>query len=189
MAGVEHCTALRIPGYRGVGAVTANFINNTVRQIPLLNPSEFAALSEHFLDLFTVSLASVRPQSYTLTRSRSVSLARVKQFVERYLIDSDLDTPKIVIGTGLSARYLNNLFGDEDTSLMRYVWHRRLDCCHQDLQNPVYNGRRISEIALKWGFNDLSHFSRAFRKRFGSSPREIYFNQTSKAHALKKATN
>lgn len=29
----------------------------------------------------------------------------------------------------------------------------------------------ISTIALAHGFNDLSHFSRAFRDRFGMSPR------------------
>jgi AraC family transcriptional activator of tynA and feaB len=30
----------------------------------------------------------------------------------------------------------------------------------------------ISEIAYAWGFNDLSHFNRAFRARFGMTPRE-----------------
>jgi AraC-like DNA-binding protein len=25
---------------------------------------------------------------------------------------------------------------------------------------------------MRWGFNNLSHFSRAFRERFGESPRD-----------------
>jgi len=30
----------------------------------------------------------------------------------------------------------------------------------------------VSEIAFGLGFNDAAHFSRAFRVRFGASPRE-----------------
>ncbi|MCJ9728672.1 AraC family transcriptional regulator [Bradyrhizobium sp. PRIMUS42] len=30
----------------------------------------------------------------------------------------------------------------------------------------------MTDVALRWGFNDLSHFSRSFRRRFGMSPRE-----------------
>ena len=33
-------------------------------------------------------------------------------------------------------------------------------------------GRGVSEIAFAWGFNDASHFSRAFKQRFGMSPKE-----------------
>lgn len=173
LAGVEHCTALRIPGNQGVGLVTANLIHTTAKQAATLNPNEFTAMADNFLDLFTLSLSSVRPQSYTLSRSRSLSLAQVKGFVERHLTDSTLDTPKVVIGTGLSARYINDLFRDDNTSLMRYVWHRRLVHCHQDMLSPLHNGHTISEIALRWGFNDLSHFSRAFRQCFGCAPREL----------------
>ena len=33
--------------------------------------------------------------------------------------------------------------------------------------------RRISDIAFDCGFNDLSYFNRAFRKRFGATPSEL----------------
>jgi AraC-like DNA-binding protein len=35
------------------------------------------------------------------------------------------------------------------------------------LKNPALN---VSEVALDCGFEDLSHFSRAFKEKFGVSP-------------------
>jgi AraC family transcriptional activator of tynA and feaB len=74
-------------------------------------------------------------------------------------------------GAGLSSRYINDLFQDEDTPLMRYIWQRRLENCRKDLPDPIHAGHRLSDIAFRWGFNDLSHFSRAFKQRFGCSPK------------------
>jgi AraC-like DNA-binding protein/mannose-6-phosphate isomerase-like protein (cupin superfamily) len=173
IAGVEQCTALRIPGNSGIGAVAAGFIRTAAGEAGVLDNSEFAALSEHSLDLLTLALASVRPQDYSLSRSRSLSLNRIKDYVERHLANPALDTAMVAAGTGLSSRYINDLFSDEETSLMRHVWRRRLENCRKDMLDPVHLGHRISEIALRWGFNDLSHFSRAFRQRFGCAPREL----------------
>jgi AraC-like DNA-binding protein len=33
--------------------------------------------------------------------------------------------------------------------------------------------RRISDVALKVGFSDISHFNRLFRSRFGDTPRGV----------------
>ncbi|UZR27763.1 helix-turn-helix domain-containing protein [Methylococcus mesophilus] len=76
----------------------------------------------------------------------------------------------VASGVGLSSRYVNELFQAEGTSLMRHVWQRRLEQCRRDLMDPVRSGCSLSEIAFRWGFNDLSHFSRAFKLRFGCSP-------------------
>jgi AraC-like DNA-binding protein len=173
LAGVEYCTALRIPGDTGVGAVASSFIRSAASQAASLSQGEFAALAEHSLDLFTLALVGVRPQSFNLSRSRSLSLSRVKDFVERHLADPAMDTTVVENGVGLSARYINDLFKDEHTSLMRYVWRRRLECCRRDMLDLAHRGHRISDIAFRWGFNDLSHFSRAFRQYAGCSPRDF----------------
>lgn len=173
IAGIEHCTALRIPGNAGIGSVTANFIRSSANQAGQLNTHELSALSGYSLDLLTMALASVRPANFNLSRSRSIALNRVKDFIERNLSDSAMNPALVAGGTGLSPRYINTLFNDEDTSLMRYIWQRRLENCRKDLLDPVHAGHRISDIAFRWGFNDLSHFSRAFKQQFACSPREF----------------
>ena len=48
----------------------------------------------------------------------------------------------------------------------------RLEACGNALRNPHFRNDSVSEIAYRWGFNDLSHFNRAFRSRFGIPPRQ-----------------
>lgn len=172
VSGIEHCTALHIPGHLGIGSVATNFIRSCADKAEELNAQEFSTLSEHALDLLTLALATVRPTNFNLSKNRSIALNRVKAFVENNLSDPALNPSKVSAGTGLSPRYINLLFHNEDTSLMRYVWRRRLECCRQDILSSAHAGRRISDIAFRWGFNDLSHFSRGFRLYFGCSPTE-----------------
>ncbi|MDD1614652.1 MAG: helix-turn-helix domain-containing protein [Methylococcaceae bacterium] len=173
VAGIDRCTALRIPGTQGIGFVASNFLRSSATHADQLQAHEFPILADHALDLLTLAVTSVRPVDFNLSRSRSISINRIKTFIEQNLQHADLGTNMITRYAGLSARYINNLFEDEDTSLMRYVWKRRLENCRKDMQNPVYAGHRLSDIAFRWGFNDAAHFSRAFKQQFGCSPREF----------------
>jgi AraC-like DNA-binding protein len=49
---------------------------------------------------------------------------------------------------------------------------RRLTRCHRDVTDPAMRCRPLGEIAFAAGFNDLSHFSRAYRARYGCTPRD-----------------
>jgi len=183
VAGIDRCTALRIPGTNGIGFVAANFLRSCATHADQLRTHEFFTLSDHALDLLTLAVTSVRPLDINLSRSRAASINCIKTFIEQNLRDTELDTRLITRHAGLSARYINNLFEDEGTSLMRYVWKRRLENCRKDMQNPAYAGHRITDIAFRWGFNDAAHFSRAFKQQFGCSPREfrriqVHSNQT-----------
>ncbi|WP_047550091.1 helix-turn-helix domain-containing protein [Methylotenera sp. G11] len=172
LAGVEHCTALHIKSEQGAGSIASHFIQSMAREADRISRNTFDALSENSLDLFTLALNGIRPQSHNLSRSRSLSLFRVKEFIERNITNPLLDTAAIESGTGLSARYINELLQYEGTSLMRYVWNSRLTHCHKELSSPDCFPNRISDVALQWGFNDFSHFSRAYKKKYGMSPRD-----------------
>lgn len=60
----------------------------------------------------------------------------------------------------------------EHRALGLYLWQRRLDRCAARLRDLAWAHVSVSAIALAHGFNDLSHFSRVFRRRFGQAPRD-----------------
>ena len=41
------------------------------------------------------------------------------------------------------------------------------------LSNPLLAEQTISTIAYEAGFGDLSHFNRAFRRRYGQAPSDV----------------
>jgi AraC family transcriptional activator of tynA and feaB len=63
-------------------------------------------------------------------------------------------------------------FGKVGRSFCRWVLESRLDRCREALRDPRQATCSISEIAYRWGFNDLSHFDKVFRARFGMTPRQ-----------------
>jgi hypothetical protein len=64
IAGMEHCTALPISGRQGIGAVASQFIRATANQSCRLGDAEFRVLADHWLDLLTLAVTSVRPQNF-----------------------------------------------------------------------------------------------------------------------------
>lgn len=103
---------------------------------------------------------------------RAAILERVFQSIEMRLSDPDLSIHQIASEHGISPRYLQKLFETHGESFGLFVKLRRLERCRLDLGSPLHAQRSISEILFQWGFNDSASFSRAFRERYGMSPRE-----------------
>jgi AraC-like DNA-binding protein len=65
------------------------------------------------------------------------------------------------------------LFQSDGTSVTEFVREERLKRAHAMLLSPRFAVRKIAEVAYAAGFNDLSYFNRAFRRRFGHSPSAV----------------
>ncbi|KFE50613.1 transcriptional regulator FeaR [Pseudomonas syringae] len=92
------------------------------------------------------------------------------------LIQQRLDSPRLTPVAlaeelGISSRQLYRLFEADGDSVCRYILRERLIKASQDLRNPAYSHRSITEIGTRWGFSDSAHFSKTFKKQLGVAPR------------------
>ncbi|MDH3465615.1 MAG: helix-turn-helix domain-containing protein [Gammaproteobacteria bacterium] len=93
--------------------------------------------------------------------------------MERHFADSELTPTQIADAVGISVRYLHALVSATGTTVGKWLWERRLLACYEALQNPLLHDKTITEIAFELGFSDAAHFSRAFKFRFGLTPRDV----------------
>ena len=116
---------------------------------------------------------------------RAARLQAIQADIEAHLLDPDLSTIWIAARHGISARYLRALFADRQMTFADFVTDRRLLVVWRRLVNPNTLCDAISTIAYECGFNDLSWFNRAFRRRFGMTPSEVrglMFERSTKQH-------
>jgi len=165
-------TAKKIPAHCGIGAVASSLIQTTVGQLNGFEQAQFLDMSDPILDVLTLSLNQLNPRSIYLSDQQSLTLMRVKQFINQHAEECDLNSELISKGVGLSIRYINNLFKSEDTSLMRFLTQQRLALSKRRLSNHLLSHKTITELAMQSGFNNMAHFSRVFKQNYGMSPRQ-----------------
>jgi len=124
------------------------------------------------LELLGEAYTIVAETRKNLPSSQEASLLRVKQFIIENLTDPEFSIKHIVDQFGISDRYVRKLFAATDISPSRWIWGKRTERCHEQLSSPIYNHLSISEIAFACGFNDMGHFSRSFKAKYGFSPRQ-----------------
>jgi AraC-like DNA-binding protein len=166
LGAVEPYIGRRIDGATGVGGMLSPLLRAMPAHLDTIPATARERVADNVLDLMATALSQVeRPLPAATT------LVRVKLWIETHLGER-LTAERIAAACRSSARQLNRLFEREGTSLMHYVWDRRLARCHCDLADPAMRGRPITEIAFGAGFNDPSHFSQAYRARYGCAPRD-----------------
>lgn len=93
-------------------------------------------------------------------------MQRILDLIERTL-DTDVTPAELSAASGYSHWHFLRMFQQEvGMPLMRYRTRRRL--AHALWQ--IANGARITDAALRWGFDTHSGFYRAFQLEYGCSP-------------------
>jgi AraC-like DNA-binding protein len=167
----EDHVARTVSGASGPGALFASHLRVLARERSRLRDPQVPGLLATTIDLLGVALApddgAVREQ--VSSRSRDL-LVRIQDYVLLHLGDPDLNPQRIAASHGISVRQLHRVFGQDGLMVERWIWQERLARCRQHLlRSPA---APVSAVAFQWGFNDAAHFSRAFRRRYGMSPRQ-----------------
>lgn len=160
----------------GSGSVLWNFLVNVWQRRHEISPHEAEPLAAALLDLLGVLF---RPESASDAGSLARNRMQLLDHISAHLPDPELGVQPIAAALGISVRQVHKLMEGTGTTLSRYILEQRLEHCMKAMSNPLLSRLTITEIALQWGFNDMSHFSRIFRARVGDSPRSWRQHQRS----------
>lgn len=93
--------------------------------------------------------------------------------IESELADPLLTATRVAQAQGISRRRLDEILQETvGCSLSAQIWLRRLEQAAADLRDPRLAARTVTQIAFGAGFASTAHFTRAFRRRYGCSPRD-----------------
>lgn len=95
---------------------------------------------------------------------------RILEYTRRHLGDADLGPIKVAAAHYISVRQLYKVLSAEGVSLNDWIRTHRLEACRHALAHDS-RSVTIASIARRYGFTDMSSFSRAFRIEYGLSPR------------------
>jgi AraC-like DNA-binding protein len=142
------------------------------RELPRATQDEAGALASGFIGLLNGLLAAA-PDPADQAQVERTALAAMKDFLRANLHRTDLSAEVLCRQFHCSRATLYRLF-KEDGGVMAYLRDLRLGRCFRELAlGSGSSGKRVGEVAERWGFFDSSHFHRHFRKRFGIAPSDV----------------
>ena len=165
---VEALICRPVSGAQGAGAMLSAFLSSVWGQIDQAQDTGWGeTVSEVILDLMTLAYRPLGREASP--RGRGQWMAKARGFINEHICDPDLGVAGIAAALGVSARYLQMLFAAEGATPSGFIQDRRLRLAAERLRRA--DAPCITEVAMAVGFNDLTHFGRAFRRRYGVTPR------------------
>ncbi|EUB98166.1 transcriptional regulator, AraC family [Rhizobium sp. CF080] len=153
-------------------AMLAQMMRGVLEMPTQVRQSVTDSIAESVINMLVATLYDCEAASNrTPTYGTAAMLQRIKAYVNSNIADPDLSPVVVADAVGITVSYLHKIFLLNNTTLMQAILAERLERCRKDIAKLDRAGG-ISQVAYAWGFNDASHFSRSFRKRFRVSPRE-----------------
>jgi AraC-like DNA-binding protein len=162
----RHC-GVALPGDSGASRLLVKLVDALYESAEDVATESVASLVSAITQTLVGATPGLSTKSHGLT---GYHLMHVKEFILRHLDDPELTAARIAEGTGISVSHLHRIFSVEVQTVMEWAWSRRLEACSRDLADLAKVHHTVADIAYHWGFNDCSHFSKAFRLRYDMTP-------------------
>jgi len=120
-----------------------------------------------FISLLAALHGQTRDGPATRPANRGDQLALA---LDAMATDPRLTVAAVGAALGLSARRVHALLAARGEKFGAVLLARRLALAHAALRLPHNAGLGVAQVGYRAGFNSASHFSRAFRERYGMSP-------------------
>jgi len=172
--------AMEAPGYEAMfgrpfgsdhpaARLMGSFLGSLMPLVSSLDVTARDAVADAALDIARAVVATrEHPQPRPQTAAQ---LMAVRLYIDANLRDPSLSPATIANANAISLRTLHRLFECTDDTVGAVIRKRRLSRCHADLLRG--KDESVTAIAYRWGFRNMSFFSRLFRERYGVSAREL----------------
>ena len=161
-------------GSPALGLLT-KYLDVAWQERTLATPDLHGPVVSHLHDLMAVAIGAT-PDAEHIAQGGGLRAARlhaIKQDIARHLDRRDLSVSALAARHGCTPRLVQRLFEQEGSTFTEHVLDQRLVRAYRMLSDPRRRGDKISAVALDCGFGDVSHFNRAFRRRYGAAPSEV----------------
>ena len=143
-------------------------------QQSLAAPELRSPMVNHVYDFVALALGATRDAA-AVANGRGVRAARlhaIKTEILTSLNRQELSLAGLAARHRVTPRHVQMPFESDGRTFSRFLLNGRL-ARDRMLSNPLVAERTISTIAKSSGFGDLSHFNRAFRRRYGETPSDV----------------
>ncbi|CAB3774071.1 MULTISPECIES: helix-turn-helix domain-containing protein [Burkholderia] len=169
LPGAENLVAMRLPGESALARISSLVVSELYRET---SETELSVMTVRRLCAGAMQIWSAAFNEAfqpCLVQSQDARLQRAQRYMSERLHETDMTSASVAAGIGVSTRTLLRLFASLGTTPMRWLWSQRLAASHDVL--TCGKARSVTEVALTFGFRDLSHFCRSFKATFGISAR------------------
>jgi len=136
----------------------------------LANAETARSLEQALVQAMVACLADVAEEDSLALRHHQAIMRRFRALIEAN-VGNPLYLPEICAALGVSNRTLQRCCHEQlGLSPLRYLWLRRMHMVRAALIVSHPTPGAVTEIATRYGFWELGHFSVAYRSLFGERP-------------------
>lgn len=161
---------MRMSGEDADCGLLTSFVGQVVTRMSRLPEQMAKRVEVNILDLLG-GVLSARAHKGPITREQQ--LAQMKAFIGNHLQDRHLTPASIAEAFGLSTRSVHVIFEAEGVSVGKYIRESRVAACRRAIEQAGATQWSLTDLALTWGFYDLSHMTRCFREVYGQPPSQF----------------
>ena len=161
-------TARVVPGNEHLARVARPFLTElalTAATGPGLTQSDGESAAAMLLPFLSAVAEPADPHG----AAEPCLLDRIKGYAAAHLREPDLGPARLAQAHFVSTRYVHRIFAATGIGVSEWIRDQRLDAALAELRD---SRAPIADLAVRWGYRSPTAFSRAFRTRFGLSPRE-----------------
>lgn len=170
IADPRKATARLVESSDALGKLATTHMAGVLQCAPDASPAVAATLAGTLANLISVSvLGALRSAEGTRRDVRRAFRESIVRHVHSQAADPLLSVASVAAYFRVSPRYVHDVFSEQSASFAQSVLEWRLAAAARLLTDA---NTRVTDAAIRCGFGDLSHFGRAFRRRYGCSPRD-----------------